>query len=167
MKKLDAKILLAGLVLVYILTVRLVLIPNWQETRKLRREEALSREKLASLTDLARHYQEIGPGIESVFGEGATSGFLSLVQQKTQELGLSGKFKAAVPVSRGVNPDVRFEGFDLRFEGVNLKDAVLFLETMEKESGFYLDRIILEKNRDGITLSARLRFLSVRSETRR
>jgi len=54
------------------------------------------------------------------------------------------------------------EGYDLRLEGIGLKEVILFSESMQQEEGFYLDRIVLEKSKDGMSLSARLRILTIK-----
>ena len=159
--KIDKKLMALATAFLYLLAIRLVIVPNWQTAAQLRKETVDVKNSLRSPVDLNAQYQVLSE-LETALQDEGSTGLLSVVQNKAQKLGFSAKLKAVTPAVRELSTGFRLEGFDLRLEGVNLKEVVFFLESLSGEKGFYLDRLILEKSRDGMSLSARLRFLTIR-----
>ena len=160
--KADKKLLILAVVLFYLLAIRLVIAPNWQAAGKFKKETADLNKSLSSLTALNAEYLSARSGLEAALRREGSAGILSAVQRKAQAMGFSSKLKAVTPVVRDLNAVFRLEGYDLRLEGIGLKEVILFSESMQQEEGFYLDRIALEKSKDGMSLSARLRILTIK-----
>ena len=160
--KTDRKFVILAVVVFYLLAIRLAVVPNWQSAGKFKKETADLSKSLSSLTALNAEYLSARSGLEAALRRGGSTGILSAVQKKAQEMGFSAKLKSVTPVVRDLNTAFRLEGYDLRLEGIGLKEVILFSESMQKEDGFYLDRIVLEKSKDGMSLSARLRVLTIR-----
>ena len=154
--------MILAVVVFYLLIIRLAVVPNWQAAGKLKKETADLSKSLSSLTALNTEYLSARSGLEAALRRDGSVGILSAVQKKAQEMGFSAKLKAVTPVLRDLNAAFQLEGYDLRLEEVGLKEVILFSESMQKEEGFYLDRIILEKSKDGMSLSARLRILTIK-----
>jgi len=158
----DKNFIIPTVIVFYFLVIRLAVAPNWQAAGKLKKDAADLNKSLSSLAALNAEYLPALGNLEAALrGEGST-GILSAVQKKAQEMGFSEKLKSVTPVVRDLNAEFRLEGYDLRLEGVGLKETVLFSDAMQKEPGFYLDRIVLEKSKDGMSLSVRLRILTIR-----
>ena len=149
-------------VIFYLLLIRLAVVPNWQSSGKLKKETADLNKSLSSLTTLNAEYFSVRSGLEAALRREGSTGILSAAQKKAQEMGFSAKLKSVTPVIRDLNAAFRLEGYNLRLEEVSLKEVILFSESMQKEDGFYLDRIVLEKSKDGMSLSAQLRILTIR-----
>ncbi|MBU2495593.1 MAG: hypothetical protein ABIK20_04765 [Candidatus Omnitrophota bacterium] len=160
--KIDRKFVILAVVLFYLLVIRLAIAPNWQSAGKLKKETADLSKSLSSLTTLNAGYLSERRGLEAALRREGSTGILSAAQNKAQEMGIAAKLKSVTPIVRDLNAAFRLEGYDLRLEEVSLKEAILFSESMQKEDGFYLDRIVLEKSKDGMSLSARLRILTIR-----
>jgi len=160
--KIDRKFVILAVIVFYLLAIRLVILPNWQAAGKFKKEAADLNKSLNSLTILNAEYLSARSGLESALRRDGSAGILSAVQKKTQEMGISAKLKSVKPFVRDLNTAFRLEGYDLRLEGIGLKEVVLFSESLQKEEGFYLDRIVLEKSKDGMSLSARLRILTIK-----
>jgi hypothetical protein len=160
--KIDRKFLIPALVIFYLLAIRLAVTPNWQAAGKWKKETADLNKSLNSLTALNAEYSSVRGGLEAALRREGSTGILSAAQKKAQEMGIAGKLKAVTPVVRDLNAAFRLEGYDLRLEEVSLKEAVLFSEAMQEEDGFYLDRLVLEKSQNGMSLSVRLRVLTIR-----
>lgn len=160
--KIDRKFVILAVVVFCLLVIRLVIAPNWQSAGKFKKETADLSKSLSSLTALNAGYLSARSGLEAALRRKGSTGILSAAQKKAQEMGFAAKLKSVTPVVRDLNAAFRLEGYDLRLEGVSLKEAILFSESMQKEDGFYLDRIVLEKSKDGMSLSALLRVLTIR-----
>ena len=160
--KIDRKFVILAVVAFYLLVIRLAIAPNWQAAGKFKKETADLSKSLSSLTALNAQYLSARSGLEAALRREGSAGILSAVQKKAQEMGLAAKLKAVTPVVRDLNAAFQLEGYDLRLEGVSLKEVILFSESLQKEDGFYLDGIVLEKSKDGMSLSARLRVLTIR-----
>lgn len=160
--KTDKKLLVPAIIIFYLLIIRLAIVPNWQAAGKYRKDAGELNKSLNSLSALNTKYFSERSGLEEALRREGSTGILSAAQKKAQELGFSAKLKSATPVVRELNKELRLEGYDLRLEGISLKDAVLFAESMQKENGFYLDRFVMEKTKDGMSLSVRLRVLTIR-----
>lgn len=160
--KIDRKFVILAVVVFYILAIRLAIMPNWQAAGKFKKETADLSKSLSSLTALNAEYFSARRGLEAALRRDGSAGILSAVQKKAQAMGISAKLKAVTPVVRDLNAAFQLEGYDLRLEGIGLKEMILFSESMQKEDGFYLDRIVLEKSKDGMSLLARLRVLTIR-----
>ena len=160
--KIDRKFVILAVVVFYLLVIRLAIAPNWQSAGKFKKETADLSKSLSSLTALNAGYLSARSGLEAALHRKGSTGILSAAQKKAQEMGIAAKLKSVTPVVRDLNTAFRLEGYDLRLEGVSLKEAILFSESMQKENGFYLDRIVLEKSKDGMSLSALLRVLTIR-----
>ena len=160
--KLDHKFVILAIIAFYLLAIRLAIVPNWQAAGKFKSEAAGLNKELNSLAALNAEYLSERSGLEAALRREGSTGILSAAQKKAQEMGFAAKLKSVTPVVRDLTAAFRLEGYDLRLDEVSLKEVILFSESMQKEDGFYLDRIVLEKNRDGMTLSARLRILTVK-----
>ena len=160
--KLDRKFVILAVIAFCLLVIRLAIAPNWQAAGKLKKETADLSKSLSSLTALNAGHLSARSGLEAALRREGSTGILSAAQKKAQEMGFAAKLKSVTPVVRDLNAAFRLEGYDLRLEEVSLKEAILFSESMQKEDGFYLDRIVLEKSKDGMSLSARLRVLTIR-----
>ena len=160
--KIDRKFMILAVVAFYLLVIRLAVAPNWQAAGKLKKETADLNKSLSSLTTLNAEYLSVRGGLEAALCREGSTGILSAAQKKAQEMGFSAKLKSVTPVVRDLNTVFRLEGYDLRLEEVSLKEIILFSESMQKEEGFYLDRIVLEKSKDGMSLSTRLRVLTIK-----
>ena len=160
--KIDRKFVILAVVAFYLLAIRLAIAPNWQAAGKFKKETADLSKSLSSLTTLNAEYFSARSGLEAALRREGSTGILSAAQKKAQEMGFAAKLKSVTPVVRDLNAAFRLEGYDLRLEEVSLKEAILFSESMQKEDGFYLDRIVLEKSKDGMSLSARLCVLTIR-----
>ncbi|MCX5642936.1 MAG: hypothetical protein NTY10_06915 [Candidatus Omnitrophica bacterium] len=160
--KLDKKFVIFAAVVFYLLVIRLAVVPNWQSAGKLKKETADLNKSLSSLTTLNEEYLSVRSGLEAALRREGSTGILSAAQKKAQEMGFSAKLKSVTPVIRDLNAAFRLEGYNLRLEEVSLKEVILFSESMQQEDGFYLDRIVLEKSKDGMSLSAQLRILTIR-----
>ena len=160
--KIDRKFAILAVVVFYLLVIRLAIVPNWQAAVKFKKETADLSKSLSSLTTLNAEYFSVRSGLEAALRREGSTGILSAAQKKAQEMGFAAKLKSVKPFVRDLNAAFRLEGYDLRLEEVNLKEAILFSESMQKEDGFYLDRIVLEKSKDGMSLSAQLRILTIR-----
>ena len=160
--KIDRKFVILAVVIFYLLVIRLAIVPNWQAAGKFKKETVDLNKSLSSLTTLNAEYFSVRNGLEAALQRKGSTGILSAAQKKAQEMGFAAKLKSVTPVVRDLNAAFRLEGYDLHLEGVSLKEAILFSESMQKEDGFYLDRIVLEKSKDGMSLSALLRVLTIR-----
>lgn len=160
--KIDRKFVILAVVVFYLLVIRLAIAPNWQAVGKFKKETVDLNKSLSSLTALNAQYRSARSGLEAALRREGSAGILSAVQKKAQEMGFSAKIKAVTPFVRDLNSAFRLEGYSLRLEGVGLKEVVIFSESMQKDEGFYLDRIILEKSKDGMSLSAQLRIVTIR-----
>ncbi|MFH0796549.1 MAG: hypothetical protein V2A65_05760 [Candidatus Omnitrophota bacterium] len=162
MKKLDKRVYILGIVFLYILVIRLVIMPNYKAAKRWQRETSVLNQKMNSLSILNSQYQQIYPSLKAVLQKEDFTGLLSKIQNQAQKLGLSENLKTAVPVVRELNSRFRAEGYELRLERVNLKEIILLLSVLEKEGGICLDRLVLEKSKDGMSLSARIRLLTIK-----
>ena len=160
--KIGHKFVILAVVAFYLLAIPLAIAPNWQAAGKFKKETADLNKSLSSLTTLNTKYSLVRSGLEAALRQKGSTGILSAAQKKAQEMGFAAKLKSVTPVVRDLNAAFRLEGYDLRLEGIGLKEVILFSESMQKEDGFYLDRIVLEKSKDGMSLSARLRVLTIR-----
>ncbi|HNQ35532.1 MAG TPA: hypothetical protein PKN80_05650 [bacterium] len=164
MAKIDRRVPVLGMVLAYILAVGLVAAPNWREARRLERERAAAQHSLDNLLEINARYQRSSSGLKGALRPDGATGLLTVAQQTARQLNISEKLKSAVPVYRELTGGLQAEGFDLRLEGLNTEEAVRLAEALQREDGFYLDRLALERSRDGLSLSARLRFLALKKE---
>ena len=160
--KIDRKFVILTIVVFYLLVIRLAIVPNWQSAGKFKKETTDLSKTLSSLTTLNTEYSSVRSGLEAALRREGSTGILSAAQKKAQEMGFAAKLKSVTPVVRDLNAAFRLEGYDLRLEEVSLKEAILFSESIQKEDGFYLDRIVLEKSKNGVSLSVRLRVLTIR-----
>ncbi|MFA5394179.1 MAG: hypothetical protein WC081_05805 [Candidatus Ratteibacteria bacterium] len=160
--KIDRKFVILAIVVFYFLVIRFAIVPNWQAAGKFKKETADLNKSLNSLVTLNAGYLSARGGLEAALHREGSTGIISAAQNKTQEMGFAEKLKSVTPVVRDLNGAFRLEGYDLRLEEVSLKEAVLFSESMQKEEGFYLDRIVLEKSKDGMSLLVRLRVLTIK-----
>jgi hypothetical protein len=159
--KLDRKSIILMVVVFYLLTIRLAIVPNWQAAGKLKKETADLKKSLSSQTALNAEYLSALPGLEAALRREGSTGIISAVQKRAQDMGISANLKSVAPVVRDLSAGFRLEGYDLRLEGIGLQKVVSFLESMQQEDGFYLDRFVLEKSKDGMSLSARVRIMGV------
>jgi hypothetical protein len=160
--KIDRKFVILSVVIFYFLAIRFVIMPNWQAAGKFKKETADLNKSLSSLSTLNAEYFSVRSGLEAALRREGSAGILSAAQKKAQEMGFAGKLKSVTPVVLDLNTAFRLEGYNLRLEEVSLKEAIIFSESMQKEKGFYLDRLVLEKSKDGMSLSAQLRILTIR-----
>lgn len=160
--KADKKLLIPAVIILYLLVIKSVIVPNWQAAGKFKKEAAVLNKELNSLIALNTEHLSARSGLEAALRRDGSAGILSTVQKKTQKMGLSAKLKAVTPIVRNLNSVFQLEGYDFFLEGVSLKEIIIFSESMQKEEGFYLDRLVLEKNKDGMSLSARLRILTIK-----
>lgn len=154
--------MILAVVVLCLLAIRLAIMPNWQAAGKLKKETADLNKSLNSLAALNAEYLSARRSLEAALRRDGSAGILSAVQKKAQEMGISEKLKTVTPVVRDLNTAFQLEGYDLRLEEIGLKEMIIFSESMQKEEGFYLDRIVLEKSKDEMSLSARLRVLTIR-----
>jgi len=159
--KIDRKILITAVIFLYLLVIRFAVAPNWRAAAKIRKETVTLKKELDDIVALNARYRSLRNDLETALRRDGPSGFLSEIQKKAEGLGFSSKLKTVTPFTRELNNQFRLEGFDIRLEGVDLKETVLFTEALQEQKGFYLDRLVLEKSRDGMSLSARLRLLTI------
>ena len=164
MKKFEKRVYIPVIIFLYVLVIRFVIIPNYKTAKRCQRETSVLNQKMLSLSILNSQYQQISPSLKAVLQSEDSTGLLSAIQKEIQKTGLSGKLKTAVPVVRELNSRIRAEGYELRLERLNLKEIILLLEALEKEGGTCLDRLILEKSKDGMSLSARIRLLTIKGQ---
>jgi len=158
--KIEKKVLASLVIFFYLLVFQFAIVPNWETVVKIRNETAALKKELDNLVAFNSRYRWWQNELEATFHKDSPSNLLSVIEKKADNLNLSAKLKAVTPFRRDLTSRFRLEGFDINLEGVNLKEVVLFTEAVEEEKGVFLDRLALEKSKDGMSLSARLRFLT-------
>jgi hypothetical protein len=156
----ENKTVALGILLVYILTLRLAVILSRRAGLALQEETAALQARLRHQVDSHAFLAATDWPVEMLLQEKTPGALLPVVEKKADELRLSGRLKTVIPVTRDLGGGFRASGFDLRLESLNLEESVLFLETLEAEAGFYLDRATMEKSRAGDDLSLRVRILA-------
>lgn len=160
--RLDRRVVLLALVLAYMLTFRLLVLPDRRAAAGAREAAAAAERELRSLLDLRIRYEQQREDLETFLGQVDTTAFLPVIEARINELALAPKLKSIASVGRELVSGVRAAGFDLRLEGLDLREAVLLLEALEGERGLHLDRVVLDRDRDGRSLTVRVRVFTIR-----
>lgn len=160
--KIDRRAILLALALAYLLTVRLAVLPARRETVRLAGDVTARERELGALLDLRIRYEEKKDELEAVLRDRDATSFLPVIEAKVKSLGLGSDLRSIISVGRELVTGVRAEGFDLRFEGLDLRQSVLLLEALQGEPGLHLDRVVLDRSRDGRSLAARVRVYTIR-----
>ncbi len=156
----ENKTVALGILLMYMLTLRLAVIPSRRAGLALQEETAALQARLKHQVDSRSFLATTDWPVEMLLQKKAPGALLPVVERKADELQLSGRLKTVIPVTRDLGGGFHANGFDLRLESLNLEESILFLKTLETEAGFYLERATMEKSRAGDDLSLRVRILT-------